>query len=54
MKQTLFPYQNLSRADKFKVILVVLFMGSLLIVLGFLVGTLLRQKQFELEEEVAV
>src|SRR5512141_1943222 len=47
MKQTLFTYQNLSRADKFKVILVVLFMGSLLIVLGFLVGTLLRQKQLE-------
>ena len=47
MKQTRFTYQNLSRADKFKVILVVLFMGSLLIVLGFLVGVLLRQKQFE-------
>src|SRR5512132_3140715 len=47
MKQTLFTYQNLSRANKFKVILVVVFMGSLLIVLGFLVGTLLRQKQFE-------
>jgi hypothetical protein len=47
MKQTLFTYPNLSRADKIKVIVLLLFMGSLLIVLGFLVGMLLRQKQFE-------
>ena len=47
MKQTLVAYQNLSRTDKIKAIVVLIFMGSLLIILGFLVGMLFRQTSFE-------
>ena len=47
MKQTFVAYQNLSPTDKIKAILVLIFMGLLLIILGFLVGMLFRQKSFE-------
>jgi len=47
MKQTLYNYQTLSRADKIKAIVVLFFMGILLVILGFLVGTLFRQRTFE-------
>src|SRR5512138_1291445 len=47
MKQTFLPFQDLSSADRIKAIVVLIFMAALLIVLGFLVGMLLRQQQFE-------
>jgi hypothetical protein len=48
VKQTLVTYQNLSRGDKIKVFVVLIFMGILLIILGLLVGMLLRKEAFEL------
>lgn len=47
MKQTFIAHQQFTRADKIKVIVVLIFMGGLWIVLGFLVGMLFRQKSFE-------
>ncbi|HSJ89500.1 MAG TPA: hypothetical protein VK909_19975, partial [Anaerolineales bacterium] len=47
MKQTFFTFRNLSATDKSKAIVVLVFMGVLLIILGFLVGMLLRPRQFQ-------